>query len=295
MSPTADEVRQQLDRLLASDTLASSGRLCRFLRYVVERTLAGEADQLKEYAIGVDVFDRDERYDPRLDSIVRVEAGRLRSKMEAYYNGQGRDDTVVIELRRGSYVPTFERREVPVPLERTEVPAVMDTPRPRSRRRLWLGVTGATVLAASLAVWRGTPALDHARPTPVPTIAVLPFAQYSTDPAGALLAARITDGVSTELARLGTLGVVSRTSTEQAAAASTSLREVARALGADVVMEASLVAEGERVRVEARLVDAALDRKFWVGSFTGELTALPELQRRIAAGAAGAALKRREH
>jgi TolB-like protein len=293
MSPTADEVRLQLDRLLASDALANSDRLCRFLRYVVERTLAGEADRLKEYAIGVDVFDRDERYDPRLDSIVRVEAGRLRTKIEAYYNGHGREDAVVIWLRRGSYVPTFERREAIATAERPEAAAVSGAPRRTRRRGLWLAVAGAGVLAASLAVWRVTPGSDGERPTSQLTIAVLPFAQYSTDPASALLAARVTDGVSSELVRLGTLAVVSRTSTVQAAAGSKSLREVARTLGADVVMEASLVAEGGRVRVEARLVDAARDRKFWVGSFTGDRATLTELQRRIAAATAEAALTRR--
>ena len=84
MEPTAEEVRQQLDRILASDLFANADRLSRFLRYVVERTLAGEGDQLKEYAVGVGVFDRGEQYDPRVDSIVRVEASRLRTKIDEY-------------------------------------------------------------------------------------------------------------------------------------------------------------------------------------------------------------------
>ena len=82
--PSAEDVRRQLGRLLASDGFANADRMSRFLRYVVERTLAGESDRLKEYAIGVDVFDRNEAYDPRIDSIVRVEAARLRSKVDEY-------------------------------------------------------------------------------------------------------------------------------------------------------------------------------------------------------------------
>lgn len=85
----AEAITAELDRILASKGFANAGRLSRLLRYVVERTLAGEADQLKEYAVGVEVFDRDDKYDPRLDSIVRVEAGRLRSRLEEYYNGEG--------------------------------------------------------------------------------------------------------------------------------------------------------------------------------------------------------------
>ncbi|HEY3516370.1 MAG TPA: adenylate cyclase, partial [Gammaproteobacteria bacterium] len=81
MSPTGDDVRRQLDRLLASAGFANAGRMSRFLKFVVEKTLAGEGERLKEYVIGVEVFDRDASYDPRLDSIVRVEAARLRAKL----------------------------------------------------------------------------------------------------------------------------------------------------------------------------------------------------------------------
>src|SRR5690349_10924072 len=77
------------------------------LRYVVDKTLAGEGDQLKEYAVGVEVFERDEQYDPRVDSIVRVEAGRLRTKLDEYYNGEGASSPIRIGLPRGGYSATF--------------------------------------------------------------------------------------------------------------------------------------------------------------------------------------------
>src|SRR5947207_14876313 len=77
----------------------------RFLRVVVERTLAGRAGELKEYLIGVEAFDRKQSYDPRMDPIVRVEARRLRSKLKAYYEGDGRENPVVIELVPGGYAP----------------------------------------------------------------------------------------------------------------------------------------------------------------------------------------------
>ena len=110
----AEAITPQLNRILASKGLANAGRLSRLLRYVVERTLAGEADQLKEYAVGVEVFDRDDKYDPRLDSIVRVEAGRLRSRLEEYYSGEGAQDEVRILLPRGGYSAQFGRRSEPV-------------------------------------------------------------------------------------------------------------------------------------------------------------------------------------
>ena len=107
VEPTPEEVRAQLERLLASETLATAARLRRFLRFIVERTLDGKGEQLKEYAVGIEVFERDERYDPRIDSIVRVEAGRLRARLQEYYTQAGCDDTVIVRIPRGGYVPRF--------------------------------------------------------------------------------------------------------------------------------------------------------------------------------------------
>ena len=87
--------------------------MVRFLRFTVERTLAGQADQLKEYLIGVEVFDRKPSYDPRVDPIVRVEARRLRAKLKAYYDGDGSADAVLIEFVSGGYAPRLALREAP--------------------------------------------------------------------------------------------------------------------------------------------------------------------------------------
>ncbi len=77
---------------------------------MVEESLLGQPHRLKEYLIGLEVFDRREAFDPRVDSIVRVEARRLRYKLDEYYRIEGREDSVRIVLRKGSYVPIFEYR-----------------------------------------------------------------------------------------------------------------------------------------------------------------------------------------
>jgi tetratricopeptide (TPR) repeat protein len=100
-------VRTQLERILASPKFVTAKHACRFLRYVVEETLAGRSDQLKEYVVGVAVFERGNEYDPRTDAVVRVEAIRLRNRLRDYYQSDGRGDTVAIELAKGSYVPVF--------------------------------------------------------------------------------------------------------------------------------------------------------------------------------------------
>jgi len=75
------------------------------LRFVVEETFEGRSEQLKEYLVGLAVFDRDASFDPRADPIVRVEAGRLRDKLAKYYELEGAQDSIVISIPRGSYVP----------------------------------------------------------------------------------------------------------------------------------------------------------------------------------------------
>src|SRR5215467_8489983 len=87
-----------LERVLASSEFAASAQLSRFLRHVVENGLAGDAQFLKETAIGVTVFNRRSGYDPKIDPIVRVEARRLRARLESYYNTGGKDDPVQISL-----------------------------------------------------------------------------------------------------------------------------------------------------------------------------------------------------
>ena len=104
------EIRSELELILRSRAFAQSHRIRRFLEFVVEEHLLGQPQRLKEYVIGLEVFDRREAFDPRVDSIVRVEARRLRNKLEEYYRTEGREDPVLVLLRKGSYIPFFEYR-----------------------------------------------------------------------------------------------------------------------------------------------------------------------------------------
>jgi hypothetical protein len=108
---SAEAVRLQLERILCSSGFAHAERRSRFLRFTVESALAGGGDQIKEYLVGVEVFDREASYNPQIDPIVRVEAGRVRSKLKEYYEKEGRQDPLVIEFPKGSYVPLFEVRD----------------------------------------------------------------------------------------------------------------------------------------------------------------------------------------
>jgi len=98
---------EQLEKVLHSRTLQNSENLRAFLRFVVEKTLADEDVQLKEYTIATEVFGRKSDYDPRIDSVVRVQAGRLRTKLQEYYTVEGKNDQIVIDLPKGHYHPVF--------------------------------------------------------------------------------------------------------------------------------------------------------------------------------------------
>src|SRR4051812_40785282 len=111
-APTPDEIRAEVDRMVLSVVFTRSPQLGAFLRFVVESVLHGKADRIKAYTIGIEVLRRDVKFDPQIDPIVRVEATRLRRTIERYYAGPGADDAIVIDLPRGSYVPTFRRRQV---------------------------------------------------------------------------------------------------------------------------------------------------------------------------------------
>lgn len=105
--PDSATIRAELREVLASDQFRTAPRLSSFLEYVVERTLAGKSDELKEYRVGLDVFERQGSYDHRTDPVVRVEAGRLRTKLANYYRGDGLDSKLRIEVRKGGYVAVF--------------------------------------------------------------------------------------------------------------------------------------------------------------------------------------------
>ena len=110
-TPSVDAVRAQLERILASAGFVRSKGLCRFLQFAVEQKLRNRSVRLKEYLIGVTVFERGEAFNPGADPIVRVQARRLRAKLNLFYQREGRADPVQIDLPCGGYVPFFHLRK----------------------------------------------------------------------------------------------------------------------------------------------------------------------------------------
>lgn len=111
--PEPAEVHAQVQRILESRIFSNCDRLIRFVSFAAQHALKSSGEPLKEYVIGLEVFDRASSYDPRIDPIVRVEARRLRSKLNSYYASVGREDPVLIEFPKGTYTPSFCRRTSP--------------------------------------------------------------------------------------------------------------------------------------------------------------------------------------
>lgn len=116
LDPQQAQIRETLERILASATFARSDRARELLRYLIDEELAGRSERLKGFSIAVDVFGKDAGYDPSTDAIVRVQAGRLRELLEQYFASEGADEALRISIPRGSYVPSYaivERRHQP--------------------------------------------------------------------------------------------------------------------------------------------------------------------------------------
>jgi TolB-like protein len=292
VTPIPDQdVRAELDRILATKGFSSAGRLTKLLRYVVEKTLAGETDQLKEYAVGVEVFERDGNYDPRLDSIVRVEAGRLRSRLDEYYNGEGAGSLIRITLPRGGYSAVFETAPAPAAPQAPAPNAPQALHAPHARSFTIPLAVGLLVVIAAMVFWLASrdrqPAEDLR-----PTAAVLPFQANMIGGDNDNYSALITEAVTSELARLGTLSVASYTSAMQFEGRRPTMSEVGAALKSDYVVEASVDDEASEILVVARIVNTETDRKMWVSDYRGARDDVRGIAQRIAFDVSAALLER---
>ena len=120
------ELHAQIDKILASREFSHSARMGRFLRFSFDKTLRGEEEELKEYVLGLAVFDRNDEYNPQVDPIVRVEARLLRAKLNRYYESEGSHDPILIEYPKGRYVPVFRKKNDLATAEFNEPPQIAE-------------------------------------------------------------------------------------------------------------------------------------------------------------------------
>lgn len=143
-----DAARAQVERIFQSKTFRSSDVLRRLLSYLVEASLAGTADELKEYTVAVDALGKPSSYDPRQESAVRMQVARLRQKLAEYYRTEGAEDPVVVDLPKGGFRAVFEARKPAFERARVAETAVPEAPRSWRQREVVLAVTLAVMIAA---------------------------------------------------------------------------------------------------------------------------------------------------
>ncbi|HTB95808.1 MAG TPA: hypothetical protein VK716_02270 [Terracidiphilus sp.] len=223
-TPSPALVRSQLERILASAPFANSARSQRFLRYVVEGSLNNSEDSLKEYVIAVEVFDRDPSYDSSVDATVRVEAGRLRTRLREYYSGAGRNDPLRIEIPRGSYRPTFQPNVAeftPPPAFPANVQDVSYQEAPaldsQLRRKVWglsFAAAALVLILAAVGYFATHRAQSSVSPKAPIVLAVLPFANKTGAASNDYLTDGLTDNLIRQLSQIPHLRIVSRGAVE---------------------------------------------------------------------------------
>jgi len=224
-SPSKLAIQQQLTRMLRSKIFIQSDKLSKFLRFVVEHVIEGNATCLKEYVIGAEVYDRRPPYHPSQDSIVRTEARRLRTKLKEYYEGEGQDDPVSVYLRPGSYVPVFQNKK---------------------------DLVSSPATAKPLAFLPET--------SPSLSVAILPFSDISGNSISAKYARGIPDELAYALMTRNGCAVIATSCTLHCSDPDHSTRYPANDINKakpNIAYEGSVRAEEKHLRVTARIIDAA--------------------------------------
>jgi serine/threonine-protein kinase len=243
-APSPAAIREHLARLLSHAAIGGAERLAGLLRFIVEETLDGRQARLKEMRLGLEVFRRKiDAYDPAFDPIVRVQMGRLRAKLRAYYSGAGASDSIRIDVPVGSYVPVFSA----VATGTQAAPAPMPT----------------------------QPAEEAQR------IAVLPIVNMSVDQENQYFCDGLTEELINHLAQVRHLRVVARTSSFQFRDAARDIREVGRLLDVSKILEGSVRKSGKRIRVTVQLINVADGCHIWSERYESALDDIFAIHERI--------------
>ncbi len=251
LSPSTEAIRQQLGKILTSPQFINSPNLRNFLRFIVEKTLAGEADEIKGYTVATQVLGRKADFDPNLDPIVRIMAGRLRRALEKYYQEHGENDPVIIEVPRGAYVPGF---------------------RPSARQEGKGKITSGTPPESILALPSG------------PSVAVMPPLNLTGDPKEEYFIEGLAEELTSELARYQDLRVIAYQSTRQWKDQEIDARSVGLDLGVRFLVEGSIRKDAKTLKIDLHLVDTQNALRVWGEQYCRELRAdsLIALQEEIA-------------
>ena len=233
--PSHDEVREQLERILASPAFEATVKMQRFLRFIVDMTLEGRAGELKGYTIGTEVYGRGPDFNPAEDTVVRIQAGRLRRALEVYYLTEGKGDPVRITIPKGTYVPEF------------------------------------LPFSASQSISTETLAERNGLPRASPSIAVLPFANLTGDPERDFFTAGFTEELTIELTHYEDFHVIGYRATPEFTERLEKIVSL-QVPAARFLIEGSLRIAGEQLKVGVKLSDTQTRELLWADQYRRDLS-----------------------
>ncbi len=273
MAPAEDEVRNSLEKLLSSERFVRSWSISRLLRFLVANALDGNSDRLKEYTLGVEVFDRGADFDPNSDNIVRVQARNLRTKLDEYYAAEGATDPIRIEFPKGSYFVSFRPVTPAAPISQ---------PRPFPLK--WVVACAiVTALIAAAVVWR-LRTIPPNRSADKHIVAVLPFTNLDHNPESDYFSDGLAEELINSLSKLQGLGVIARSSSFRFRGAERDLKQIAQELKATDILEGSVRKRGSEIRVAVHLVDVSTSQTKWSGQYDRDLNDVLRTEEEIANG-----------
>lgn len=265
-----------LQKILASPHFSKARRLSEFLRFVVLKTTSGESEEVTEDLIALKIYGRGAGYDPKVDSIVRVEANRLRAQLRAYYEAEGRLDPIRVRLPPESYVPVFEAAsQFPAPA----------APPPTTARHTPLRLTLVVTLAAVTTMAALVPL--SRRPEPRNSIAVLPFANADGLAEKDYFSDGLTEQIANRLGRSGKLRVAARGSVQRFKDSGEDVRRIGQQLHVDLVLEGRVHFAGNSIGISTRLYNTHNGRPIWASEFSRPAAEAPALQDEISTALAG--------
>jgi TolB-like protein len=275
LGPPPGQVREQLQRILGSPLFSGARRQSEFLQFVVDRTIEGQAGDLKESLIGVAVYGRNPSYDPKADSIVRAEASRLRAKLREYYDTEGQMDPVRIELPKGGYSPAFHLTAGEAVCELPPEPAPTSAPAKVTFRWLWAAAVAAALMlgAGALLWWPG-----GARR--VRSIAVMPVRNLGLDRVNDPIGDMLADAFTSALVDFPEWKVVGRAPAVDQTGRDQMLTWLQQNLHADFVLTGSYrVGENSTVALSMQLADVQDGHLLWTKTYQQRLALLAESQK----------------
>jgi TolB-like protein len=233
-------VEQELENIFHAPYFAESGILKKFLSFIVQETILGRSNCLKEYTIAIKVLEKPLNFNPQENGIVRIHAGRLRRALSRYYSEMGRDDQIVITIPKGKYVPVFANRSNPL---------------------------DAAIIEREL---RDDSFITEDEDNI--TVAVLPFICTSKGSVAKSFSEGLCLQISSMVTRLSQISVIAYQAIRSLVEAQPDYKELAASVGFNYVITGGVQFLKSKVRVNIQLIECASYKQVWSEAIERNLT-----------------------